>query len=213
MQKIYILVSLILFTSVTVANPPEKYNLILEISSGVNAGWWIFNKGFLENQLGQDHTSLALFIPAQINILYKIDHLKIGTGLNYSFMFKTDMKKSSHSDTELSLYPIANKTVVLKKLALISEYDIYSSENYTMSPHLKFGWFDINTIHPDQLNFQDKIFWEFGITNQIKLESLSIIIRPVYNYANIKSHVNNIKNREHNFYNIGILIGMRYSIF
>jgi len=72
MQKIRIIVFLFVLTLASLANHPSSKNLILEISSGANAGWWIFNKGTTENNPGPDQTSLALFAPIQLNILYKI---------------------------------------------------------------------------------------------------------------------------------------------
>jgi len=150
-----------------------------------------------------------LFAPIQLNILYKINQIKIGAGITYSLMFKTEMKNPSNS----SLYPIAENAVTFKKIAIIFEYDIYKGAFYTISPQLKFGWFDINSVHPDKNNFKNKNFWEFGITNQFQFSSFSLIIRPVYNYANITSQLGDIKNREHNFYNVGITVGLRFFLF
>jgi hypothetical protein len=209
MQKLILFLFLLLFSSATIAGQQSDKNLILEFTSGANAGWWIFNKGMSDIDLGRDQTSLALFVPIQLNVLYRFGQIKIGAGINYSFMKKEDMKNSSSSD----LYPISKKFVTLKKIALISEYDIFQSEFYILSPQLKFGWFDINSIHPDNSNFKTKTFWEFGITNEIKFSSINFIIRPVYNHAIINSKLGDTKNREHKFYNIGIMAGMRIFLF
>ena len=95
---------------------------------------------------------------------------------------------------------------------VLAEFDLIQQINYTLSPIVKFGFFRIDTTHPEKENFGAKTFWTFGLTNEIKLSKISLIVRPVYDVLTILPHEEKARNEKHNIYSLGINFGVRYLI-
>lgn len=206
---------LLIFLSSAISQ--NKHNsLIIDVVSGVESGWWVYNKGSTEeggqNNLGRDRTRHRVFLPTEMSICYKIHRLKMGAGINHSWFFENTMLGSTDSYFFRYRYPVSENTIKILKMNLLGEFDLIQKNNYMLSPVIKFGIFKIDTNHPEKANFGTKTFWGFGITNQIKLSKFSLILRPVYYVLTIKPDVEKASHEQHHIYSIGVNIGLRYSI-
>jgi hypothetical protein len=191
-------------------------SLIIEVMSGVESGWWVYNKGSTEegvqNNLGRDRTGYRLFLPTELNIFYKMHRFKIGAGINHSWFFENTMFSSTDSYFYRDRYSVSKNAVKILKVNLAGEFDLIQKMKYALSPVIKFGIFQIDTTHPEKANFGMKTFWGFGITNQIKLSKFNLILRPVYYLLTIKPDVQKANHEQHNIYSLGLNIGLRYSL-
>ena len=189
----------------------------VEFVSGFETGWWVYNKGSTDSQtknnLGWDRTRHSIFLPAELNIFYKLDRFKAGVGANYSVFFVYQMVSSKDTYSEPNIYHVAENSVKFLKMNLIAEFDLIQKISYSLSPLVKFGFFEIDTTHPEKENFGRKTFWTFGITNEINLSKLSLIVRPVYDVLTILPQEEKGKNEKHNIYSMGLNLGIRYSIW
>lgn len=192
-------------------------NLIIEIFSGVETGWWVYNKGSTEegiqNNLGWDRTRHRPFIPIELGIYYKINRIKIGVGVVHSWFFENAMLSSYDSYFFPNNYQISENSIKILQMNLQTEFDLVQKPNYSLSPLIKFGIFDIDTNHPQKDNFGTKTVFGFGITNQIKLSKATLLIRPIFHWFAIQPKVEKVFNEKHNIYSIGLNIGLRYSLF
>ena len=194
----------------------KSNRLVLEYSTGVATGWWVYNKGTTDpglfNTLGIDRTNHAVFFPIDFNVLYKFKKIKLGAGVNYSLFFASRMRSFEDSDNLFSRYKISDGTVKFKKLSLQTEFDFIEKGTYTLSPNVRFGIFKLDTIHPEKANFGRQTFWEFGISNEIRFSRFGLVLRPKYNASTIQPEAANNKNEKHNLYNFGLDLGIRYWI-
>lgn len=192
-------------------------NLQIEILSGVETGWWVYDKGSTEestpNNLGWDRTRHRAFLPTEINAFYKIHRYKIGLGVNHSWFLENTMLSSSDTYFFPNRYPVSESTVKIFKLYFQSEIDLVQKPKYSLSPVIKFGFFNIDTNHPEKDNFGTKSFWGFGITNQIKLSKITLIVRPVLYWLTIQPKIEKVYHEKHNIYSIGLNVGLRFSLF
>ena len=192
-------------------------SLIIDVVSGVESGWWVYNKGSTEesvsNNLGWDRTHHRVFLPLEIGIYYQIHRYKIGLGLNHSWFFENTMFSSKDSYFFPDRYPVSDNTIKILKLSLQGEFDLVQKQVFSLSPIIKFGFFKIDTNHPEKDNFGRKTSFAFGITNQIRLSKMDLILRPIFYLLTISPKVEKVYNEKHNIYSIGLNIGLRFPLF
>ncbi len=168
----------------------QNKRLVLEYSTGLATGWWVYNKGTSDsgrfNTFGIDRTNNSVFLPSEFNVLYRVKKIKFGAGLNYSFFFVSRMRGFEDSDNLFFRYEISDGSVRLKKFSLQTEFDVIRKGRYTLSPNVRFGIFKLNTLHPEKDNFGRQTFWEFGITNEVGFSRFGFVLRPKYNALTIQ---------------------------
>lgn len=191
-------------------------SLNIEFVSGIETGWWVYDKGSagedIANNLGWDRTRHSIFLPAEFSVSFKIDRYRIGAGTNYSVFFVDQMVSSTDTYSFRNFYPVADNTVKFLKMNLLFEFDLVRKISFALSPIAEFGFFRISTTHPEKENFGSKTFWAFGLTNEIKLSKISLIVRPIYNVLTILPRMEKANNEKHHVYSVGIDLGIRYSI-
>lgn len=189
-------------------------NLAIEATTGVQTGWWVYDKGStdlaFDNNLGWDRSHHAPFWPVGIGAFYRIGRFKLGAAIHYSRLFDKTMIGSRDSDVVRDRYPISDGAVKFVKYGLQTEFELIAKMRYTMAPLLRFGWFQIDTLHPEKDNFGRKTFWDFGLTNEIKFGKLGFIMRLIYSVLEIQPEQARNRNEHHDFYNFGLNLGVRY---
>ena len=185
----------------------------LEIISGAEIGWWIYNKGSTEagvkNNLGWDKARVSPFIPIEINGIVIFKKWSIGAGFNYSMLLENEMDNHRDSRQFFAQYEIAERFVTLSSFQVLTEYRLFQSPKFSLNPGIKAGYFLINTTHPQKDNFGPKLFWEFGLTHEIIFSRIRFLIRPNYTTMIIfpKNRLN--ENEIHHLYSFGVNVGMR----
>jgi hypothetical protein len=191
-------------------------SLKIEFVSGFETGWWVYNKGSTDDQvannLGWDRTRHSIFLPAELSVFYKFDRYKVGGGVNYSMFFVYQMVSSQDTYANPKIYHVADNSVKFLKVNFLLEFDLIQKIRYIMSPLVKFGFFRIDTIHPEKENFGRKTFWTVGLTNEIRLSRFSLILRPVFDVLTILPRKEKARNEKHNVYSMGLSLGIRYSL-
>lgn len=194
----------------------SQNSLNVEFTSGIETGWWVYNKGstdsHLANNLGWDRTRHSIFLPAELSVFYQSGRYGIGAGINYSVFFVYQMVRSTDTYFLPSIYRVSDNSVKFLKMNLLAEFGLIQKVSYSLSPIVKFGLFHIDSTHPRKENFGRKTFWTFGITSEIKMSKISLVVRPVYNVLTILPREEKEFNEKHNIYSMGLNFGIRYSI-
>ncbi|MDN5202646.1 hypothetical protein QQ008_14755 [Fulvivirgaceae bacterium BMA10] len=212
---IFIVLCLIQGTSVLIAQDHAiNKKIALEISIGAEAGWWVYNKGTsdggVKNDLGWDRSHHSLKVPMGLNVLYRIHRFKLGLGGSFAFLTDDDMIASDDTRPIRSKYKISNGVVTFFTYHVASEYDLLQMSHYTFAPHVKFGFFEIGTLHPEKNNFGNRTFWEVGITNEFRKDKFVLIFRPAYTAMTIVPREEKNDGERHNVYSTGLTFGIRY---
>ncbi|MFQ5674331.1 MAG: hypothetical protein ACE5G1_00415 [bacterium] len=187
---------------------------LVEASSGVASGWWIYNRGSTDpdlfNNQGWDRTQHSFFLSFKFSLFYKINRFKIGVGAYRSLFLEDTMLAFEDSDDTFSRYGISNGSVQLSMFSLQTEFDLVQSGNYTLGPKVGFGFFEIDTTHPQKGNFGQQTFWEVGLTNEIRFSRFALVLRPQYEALIILPKEARFAHEKHTIYDFGLDIGIRY---
>ena len=181
-----------------------------ELSSSAAMGWWIYTPGTGQ---GIDRTDYEPKISFEAAVLVKINRIGIGVGIGYSTLFDNFMEEFEDTRSQRSKYRIADNNVRFLTYHLLLEYALFSKTNYILSPQLKSGVFDIETIHPQKANFNQKWFVEFGVLNEINLSpKLWFTLRPFYQAMMISVKEELLPGEKHRVFSLGISLGVRYQL-
>lgn len=190
--------------------------LLLEMSSGVQVGWWIYNKGSdvlgVFNNLGWDRTRNVPLISLEVEVLYQTGRLRLGVAANRGSLLAEEMIGSRDAVGIFDQYPIARKSVQIYKMALVVEYDLAVKGNYFFSPYLQGGTFFIQTLHPAKENFGLQTALEFGLNNQVKISRWRLVFKPNYTLYAINPKRKIAYNEKHTINTLGLILGARYQL-
>jgi hypothetical protein len=188
----------------------------LELSAGVGAGWWVYNKGSVNpnnfNDLGQDQTHSTGVIDFNVGLLYQIKRWKAGIRLSHSLFLEDKMSASDDSEYYSHRYKIAENAVTFQKYALQLSFDVVDEPKIAIAPLVRLGTFDMQTLHPEKYNFGSRAFWEVGILNQIKFKKFIFLIQPQYTHLSILPKQAKHAGENHKIYHITIQTGVAWKI-
>lgn len=199
------------FTILSIYSWSQKIQF--QIGSGVEVGWWIYNKGSHSNKYfnteGWDRSHLSLSLPFNFSTHYKIKRFHIGAKIDYVFWFNDKMMASKDSDEKVDRYLMTENSYVNFFNYLFSvKYELLQKKNYIFLPYINAGSFWENSIHPQKYNFGKKWHVEIGIENQFIRKNHFYWIRLKYLEKRIESKVPLFFNEKHHFYTLGTEIGI-----
>ena len=210
------MIFVLLFSLGVQAQQNTSSKFLLEISTGADLGWWLYQKGSVNSFLdqGQDYTHHTVTINVETDLLYRIQKLKIGAGISYSAFFENDMNGTRNSEFLVDEYLVTNgASVQFIRYNIQAEYDLIQKSKYLMSAQVRYGWFSIDTTHPEKDNFGYSSYWEFGLHHEFKINRLNFFIRPRYQVSTILPQTENFNDERHKIYGVGIQMGLRLNLF
>jgi hypothetical protein len=212
-------ISLLLLIFATIAAGQDlSQRFSLEISTGAEAGWWIYDKGSdnaaIENNLGYDVTHLALILPFDAGLQYEWKKLSLGAGISYRVLNDDIMRSQGFSITGGNQYTIAEERVPFFQYWVQGSYTLADRPNFRFAPVLRFGGFRLESIHPEKANFGAKYFLEGGLHHQIRIwKNLWWILRLKYTFMTIRPVGQTHFHENHRIYGIGANTGLRIYFF
>ncbi|MDX2302661.1 MAG: hypothetical protein NW226_07660 [Microscillaceae bacterium] len=189
--------------------------LILELSSGADLGWWLYQKGSVNSFLdqGQDYTHHSATIGIELDLLYRLGRWRLGLGMSYGGFFEDEMNGTRNSEFVVDEYLITEGAAVqFFRYNLQAEYILIQKNKFSLGPQIKYGWFEINTSHPEKENFGYRSYWEVGLQHEFKLKKIYLFFRPKYQVSTILPKEEKQPEEKHKIYGIGLQIGLRIGI-
>lgn len=200
--------------SPTVQAQKLKKKFAIEVSSGTDLGWWIYDTGIPQqsntNDWGRDYTHHSLALGLGLDLLCRFDKFTLGAGVQTSWLFEDDMIGAQDSEFEFDRVDIAEQAVNFTFYSLQASYTLIESKKYSFSPAFRYGIFQIDTVHPERDNFGAKTFLEIGFDNAVRLSNIELIARPRYRVMKIKPETEKNPGEKHRIYNIGLQLGLRF---
>ncbi|MEL6676007.1 MAG: hypothetical protein AAFR61_27615 [Bacteroidota bacterium] len=131
---------------------PAQSSWGISVSAGVETGFWIFNKGFDQDQFhqGYDRTYLLAMVPLQLGLQKRWDRLHLGLQGGYHTLYGDDMISSAHRTGRRQIYRIApfGEYVTLFDLSVRASYRMIKRGKYGAGPMLRLGTFWLQHTHP-----------------------------------------------------------------
>lgn len=211
-----ILVLLLLATNLTHA---QHKKLAIQVETGVEIGWWIHNLGSdnpnIPNNRGWSRTGLALTSIVQGSALYQFKNARIGAAVQYSIFMDDDFRGNEQRVGNFDRIEIsAGDNVYFWKYGLIAEFDLFKNKKASfLSPHLEFGTFTEDSIHPDNARFGAKYYYVLGLNTAIHYKSVDFTFLLKYDNETILMADDLYFNEINEVIGVGMNFGMRVWIF
>ncbi len=214
LKILWLLISLLLTFS---TNAQQKATSVaLEINSGAQIGWWLYDRGStatgIHNTEGFDNSHLSFFLPLEVNVLTKVKSFRVGVGGTYYAFFDKSMRRQYYDRPIDYKYQLSEGHVDFFGVHLLGEWVLFQNRNWAIVPHLKFGTFWVNSLHPDQAGFGLKTNIEIGLNQEIKVNKTTLVLRPLYRSGTIQPKQKNSKNHKHHIYAFGVMMGARINL-
>ncbi len=201
------LLGIILTLGVTAQHSDKLH---IGVSTGIASGGWIYTLG---TGAGIDRTDNEAKITFEGEIIYKIKRWGLGAGIGYSILLDNTMEAFEDTRAQRRKYFIADNHVQFLQYHLQMEYALFSGSKYTLSPQVRIGGFNIDTIHPQKENFDNKMFIELSAVNEISLsQRLWLTIRPYYQSMLMSVKEEILPGEQHRISSLGLSFGVRYGI-
>jgi hypothetical protein len=185
----------------------------LGIKSGLEAGWWIYNKGFNDtlpgSHMGYDRTHLSFVIPVELTFALRTSDLIFNFGAGSVRIGDNVMIGSEDRRRGRTRYDVAAGEAVNTLHAFVQGGPaLLKKPKYTFFPTLALGMFSIETTHPDKAQFKKQWFWKISLENYISpTENLDLTASLAYTNMKISTTNDAPKGAEHDIYSIGVNVG------
>ncbi len=190
----------------------SEKGLLIGVSTGIGAGWWIFRRGASNTGPAWDRSDFSFSIPISVELLYRFSWGKMGLGYGRNWLLEDEMELFEDTFPVERVYKIADKAVTFKPVYIHLEPYLIKKSKFALSPSLKWGVFGIDTLHPDRDNFGRKHFWELGLNYEIHLSKLDVLFTPRYRTMVMHSKVERQPGERHFIFGIELAVGLRLAI-
>ncbi|MCB9235388.1 MAG: hypothetical protein H6581_27280 [Bacteroidia bacterium] len=162
----------------------SKGKFAVDLQSGTQAGWWIFNQGSddpkISNNQGWDRTHLANIWHEELNLRYRLGRLQLGAGVAFLDLRDRIMVDSEDQSWSRDRYAIADVSLKGIFYSAIVGWELVSNPRYSFVPELKTGTFYLDQISPEKPWMKGNFHWEAGLSNEFRLGRLGLLLKPVY---------------------------------
>jgi hypothetical protein len=195
--------------------PGQHTGWCLEAGSGVESGWWLHRHGTTDlaipNSLSWSRTHLSPILPVDLALLHEGKKFTAGAGLSATWLLDDVMVGPSHSQNGAEYIPVADIAVYYTQFFAQAEYRLTGSPSgrYRFSPSLRLGSYLISTSHPQRNSFGFRYLVEAGVSNEILLKKVALVIRPQYMVMTLYPNPRN-PGEIHKTYSFGVDASLRW---
>lgn len=183
-----------------------------ELSSGFELGWWLHDRGVdsvTGQALGHDRTHLVVKTPIDFTLLLETKHVNLGLGVGWANITDDEMVRGVYATIHDRKYEVSIGYLKQLRAFSVFEWKMVNRPGITSGPHLKFGTFGLNDMHPDSAEFGFHMMIEGGWTSEIRVGTHSIIFRPMYSAGHIFLKDGNPMQKRHKLLFFGLHMGFR----
>lgn len=201
-----ILIILLLASAMTASAQKAQ----LELSAGVEFGWWFHQLGATELGIAKTHHLPAPFI--SLNWLWSIKKWRVGPLVHLGALIEDDMRGPLDSRRGSQRIRIAkdNGAIPSIRYGLHVEYALLNRGAYTFAPAFRYGAIQWSTLHPDQENFGYHQFGEVVLHHIWHRPKRDFVLRMSYNSQRLFLKVPSDPLEQHHLYFWGTSLGIRF---
>ncbi|MEZ4850097.1 MAG: hypothetical protein R3B93_16080 [Bacteroidia bacterium] len=191
----------------------SKFRFGLGFQTGVEAGWWIYNKGFNDtlpgNHMGYDRTHLSFLTPSELKLSFRSESWMFNLGVGRARIGDNVMIGSEDRRRDRTRYAISSGNAVsVSRILIQGGPALIKKEKYRFYPALTLGLFSLETTHPDRFFFATKWLWKLSLENHISLsKGFDLLVNLAYTDMKIFTTSEAPVGSEHDIYSIGINLG------
>ena len=206
---------IILFFSTINTVYAQQQKLSFELSAGFGSGWWIQESDYtIQNRLVTDwaNSRLSLEIPLSASLKYKFGkHIHIGTGYTFRVLMAKKLYASSPITSTSTRTNIAENTVKIKQFYFSIESPLVKAKNFNLSPKIKLGSFQLESLHPDDGNFSDRLMFETALQFEFNSKAATKpFVEMYYSNLSFRSDTPLADKRVHHIQSIGTKFGIHF---
>lgn len=174
----------------------NKYGI--ELSSGILINKYVVDNPVLPKKLRHQY---LIYLPVNLSFLVNFNRLNIGIGCKE--LFNTNVIKINFTKPNFKTFHVAY---------LNAEYNVINYNKYALAPNIKFGiydyfsdyWFNNNKV----FETESKLYYEFGLNNQIRFNNYDILINPSISFMGLYPKIPSTY--LYTFFIYGINLGIRH---
>ena len=213
MLRIWVSALIIGFVHISSCAQELHKNLGITLETAAKTGWWIYHKGGTvagKNDNGWDRTHYNFKLNIGAGLQYQVQKLSVGIFYSHAAYLEDEMLKHEDFIPQRKKYEISKRAVTFEEFGISLAYDLINVKNFTMSPRLGVGKFQINSRHPDQSQFDQQYFWNLGFENKIDYRKVTWSFAPQYQEMTIKT--DQVSGAFHKIHSFGINVSITYWI-
>jgi len=209
MRKAFIFI--LIFCSAIPYIHSQGIKLGVNLSTGLGAGWWVYNKGFSQDgwHNGYDRTHLAFSLPIEAELQAKHDRWEILLGAGMRRLVDNVMIGSDHQRTNRSRYLVSEETFLrFRHIHLGLGYTLIQRPSYHLIPSVRLGTFWFQHTHPAAANMGRRLSMDIGIAQRWRLSNRwNLIAEGRYSDWRIWGNSQALRSEQHHIYTIDLRMG------
>lgn len=189
----------------------------LQISSGADIGWWIYDKGQTDTlptiHRGYDRTHLAAIYPIEIEAGIKAQRWTFAAGYSRRTLEDNVMIGSDHRRGDRNKYKIIQDKsyIPLHTYHAQAAYSLVQKRRFSMGFQLRVGGFSLTHDHPRKAYFHHQWMYETALPIYLDISrQLQFMFRPRYAQLNISTKGSTYNGEKHGIYSVGATGGLRF---
>ena len=168
---------------VALGMPAGLSQLSIELSSGADLGWWVYDKGLRADgtDAGYDRTHLALSIPAEASLMYQFGKWSVGVGYSQRWLDDNLLIGSEDRRGDRTRYFITEnfEDILTRHLSLSGRYHWLQKKRFQMYARVQLGSFRSNVSIRDGAELTRHFWYELSLDQQFQLIGpVQLTIRP-----------------------------------
>ncbi|MDN5211077.1 hypothetical protein QQ020_03420 [Fulvivirgaceae bacterium BMA12] len=194
----------------------KKEQLAITVTTGFKTGWWIYHRGSSNgssrNDLGWDRSHYQPKLSLGTGFSYRYSKITTTIFLQAAIFIEDNMLEHEDFKRSRKKYIISDGVVSFLEYGMEVGYDLIAGRNFSLSPTVGAGFFEIGSKHPEKENFGSRHFWHVGIQNQVRKGKFTWVLTPEYQEMTILPKEERNNREKHKIHSLGLNLGLRYWI-
>lgn len=208
------LISLFLILSALASQGQEKRAIPdIEIYSGFDGGWWLYNLGTTNdiyyNTEGWGRSYASPSFNFGLSLIWEIKRFQIGAGFDRTWFLENEMVGAEHADRNYDLYKISDGVITYWSYYGMLAFRIAEARHFSLSPMVRIGGFQIESLHPEQGNLKNKWYLQAGANLNWDMKKWALVFRPYFRSRHMKPKIG-LQNESHTIIGFGGELGWRW---
>lgn len=194
----------------------QKPQLFLQADAGGGAGWWYYlyqQDALLGERMDRSHLDASLSTAFRVRLQGK----RLGIALGYQLRSLRDDELVAYDDRVGFRHriPLAEPggSVDRHCIGLNFSYAFVNKPAYQVTAEIELGTFSLNSLHPDQDNFGQRMYRQFHLTQHIRLAPRFFFLAQMqFSRSHVWMIAPTFPGEKHQFVSVGLNGGFEWAI-